>query len=136
MQSSVVGLVVEFSPATRETRVRFPDYAIFLLPLYLFCHSRASANTGAIAPHGPRAEDEHAQFCGGRSHRRLGDGRLLTVVTGAGAMLELTKSTWLQLETPVDETLAAWNPGLYRNGRVAGSRPAPPSSATEGFLTS
>ena len=30
-QRSVVGLVVEFSPATRETRVRFPDYAILLL---------------------------------------------------------------------------------------------------------
>jgi hypothetical protein len=27
---SAVGLVVEFSPATREARVRFPDCAMFL----------------------------------------------------------------------------------------------------------
>ena len=29
-QTSAVGLVVEFSPATREARVRFPDCAAFL----------------------------------------------------------------------------------------------------------
>ena len=30
METSNVGSVVEFSPATREARVRFPDVAIFL----------------------------------------------------------------------------------------------------------
>ena len=32
--SSNVGSVVEFSPATREARVRFPDVAIFWLEFF------------------------------------------------------------------------------------------------------
>ena len=41
MSASNVGSVVEFSPATREARVRFPDVAIFCrnVPPHTFVHS-------------------------------------------------------------------------------------------------
>ena len=36
METSNVGSVVEFSPATREARVRFPDVAFFFIIVFIF----------------------------------------------------------------------------------------------------
>ena len=55
LSSSIVGSVVEFSPATRETGVRFPDNAGFLI----------SCQQGdLVTPAGFSLDDTHCWFSG------------------------------------------------------------------------
>ena len=48
---STGGSVVEFSPATREARVRFPASAVFFLfPFYVFCFALNDVNLWLVTP--------------------------------------------------------------------------------------